>query len=101
MTLNHPVLKRMVRKLERRASLEDSDREALSSLTFKKRTFDPGGYIVREGTVATECALILDGFRPLQFTTEQLVEEPNWVMSQVGMALGLPVRAIPYSRTLR
>lgn len=62
MPITHPVLKRMVRKLELRAPLQDADREALGALTFKKRTFEAGSYIVREGAVATECAVILDGF---------------------------------------
>jgi hypothetical protein len=46
-------------------------------------------------------ALILDGFLPLQFTTAQLVEDPNWVMSQVGTALGVLVRPISDSRKVR
>jgi CRP-like cAMP-binding protein len=59
--LDHPILYRMLEKLERRARLEDSDREALLSLSFKTKVFQPGSYIVREGMACEESALILEG----------------------------------------
>jgi CRP-like cAMP-binding protein len=68
--LNHPVFRRTVRKLERRAILQDSDREALASLSFRKKVFQPGGYIVREGVHCVESALILDGFAYRQKLTD-------------------------------
>ena len=32
-------------------------------------------------------ALVLDGFLPLQFTTAQLIEEPNWIFDTIRTAL--------------
>jgi CRP-like cAMP-binding protein len=61
----------MVRKLARRARLDDSDREALGSLRFRNRTFEPGSYIVREGTACVESALILEGFAFRQKLTQE------------------------------
>lgn len=59
---DHPTLARMVRKLETRAELDDNDRGALLALKFVERTYEPSSYLTREGTVATHCALILEGF---------------------------------------
>ena len=61
----------MVRKLERRAPLTDSDRQALEELSFRRKTFEPGSYIVREGAVCVESALILEGFAYRQKLTEE------------------------------
>lgn len=69
--LNHPVLHRMVRKLERRAPLSDSDREALSSLKFRHKTYEPSNYLIREGMHAEESTLILEGFAYRQKLTQQ------------------------------
>ncbi len=60
--IDHPVLHRMVRKLAGRASLDVADREALLSLPFRTKVFEPSSYLVREGTPAEECNIILDGF---------------------------------------
>ena len=34
-------------------------------------------------------ALVLDGMRPMQFTYDQVTNEPEWVMSQVHAAFGV------------
>jgi CRP-like cAMP-binding protein len=69
--VNHPVFDRMIRKLEGRAPLQDSDRAAIVSLNFRKKIYEPGAYLVREGTVADESALILDGFAYRQKLTHE------------------------------
>jgi CRP-like cAMP-binding protein len=51
----------MVQKFERRAPLNDSDRQALSSLPHRVQTYEPGRYVVREGATVEESALILSG----------------------------------------
>lgn len=60
--IEHPVLARMVRKLATRATLEESDREALLGLSFADRVFEPASYLSREGLASSHCALILEGF---------------------------------------
>lgn len=60
--IDHPVLARMVRKMETRAKLDDSDREALHGLNFQERVYEPGAFLVREGEMREHCALILEGF---------------------------------------
>jgi CRP-like cAMP-binding protein len=60
----------MVRKLERRAPLQNADRQALLGLSFRKKIFQPSAYIVREGHPCEESALILDGFAYRQKLTE-------------------------------
>ena len=34
-------------------------------------------------------ALVLDGLRPMQFTYDQVTNEPDWVVSQVHAAFGV------------
>ncbi len=70
MSAIHPVLQRFVRKLDRRAALSDDDRKAFETLTFKRKFYDAGSYLVREGTIAEESALILDGFAFRQKLTD-------------------------------
>ena len=60
--IDHPVFHRMVRKLSRRALLDDEDRRALSSLPFRKKVFEPSSYLVREGAHTEEASLVFDGF---------------------------------------
>lgn len=60
--LDHPVLARMMRKLETGAALDDSDRAALHALKFEERVWESGAYLVREGALRERCALILEGF---------------------------------------
>ncbi len=68
--LSHPVLERMVRKIEGRAALDELDRKALGSLSFRRRLFEAGDYIVREGARTTESTLILEGFAFRQKLTQ-------------------------------
>jgi len=58
----HPILARMVRKLETRAQLDACDRKALLDLRFVVRSYAPASYLNREGRNATHSALILEGF---------------------------------------
>lgn len=60
--LEHPMLLRMLRKLETRARLDEEDRAALLGLRFVERIYEPAAYLSREGTIATHSALILEGF---------------------------------------
>lgn len=69
--LDHPMLHRVVRKLARREQLDESDRQAVTSLHFTESTYEPGGYIVREGSVPTHCTLILHGFAFRQKLTQE------------------------------
>jgi CRP-like cAMP-binding protein len=52
----------MLTKLERRATLDDADRRALLALPVRLSVYDPGKYVVREGAVVEESALIVSGF---------------------------------------
>jgi CRP-like cAMP-binding protein len=69
--LNHPVLHRVLRKLERRAPLTASDKEAVASLSFAQKTFEPGSYLAREGTIAEVATVILEGFAYRQKLTRE------------------------------
>jgi CRP-like cAMP-binding protein len=60
MKLDH-ILDGMVSKFERRASLDEGDREALRQLPFRVQTLEPTKYIAREGSSATASTLILSG----------------------------------------
>jgi CRP-like cAMP-binding protein len=52
----------MVRKLETHAILDDGDRQALLALPYVLRTYEPASYLVREGDVPDQCAVLLSGF---------------------------------------
>jgi len=52
----------MVRKLGYRIPLDSADREAILALPFSIRTIERGGYIVREGDIATRSSVMLSGF---------------------------------------
>lgn len=56
------VLDRMVRKFERRAPLEQADRDALLGLPFKLRTVEAGRYLTREGISPTDSTLMIAGY---------------------------------------
>jgi len=56
------TLQGMISKFERRVALDDSDRQALLSLPFKSKVFEPGKYLVREGMPTDESCLIASGF---------------------------------------
>ena len=55
-------LERVIRRLDSRIRLEESDREAIRSLPFTRRTLDAASYMVREGEPPETCALLLSGF---------------------------------------
>jgi CRP-like cAMP-binding protein len=65
------ILLRMLQKFERRAALDDGDREALLSLPYRLTNAEPGRYLVREGSSPDQSILIISGiaFRH-KFTTE-------------------------------
>ena len=52
----------MVRKLETHAVLDVEDRNALMALPYTLRTYEPSSYLVREGDVPEQCAVLLSGF---------------------------------------
>ena len=56
------VLKLMLRKFERRAALDDADRQALLELPYRLQTVEPASYILREGDRPDRTCLILGGF---------------------------------------
>ncbi len=62
MTDPNVALQDMLRKFERRAPLEDSDRAALLALPYRVQEFEVNRYVVREGAPAENAALILSGF---------------------------------------
>jgi hypothetical protein len=55
-------LKLMLRKFERRATLDDADRQALLDLPHRLQTVEPASYILREGDRPDRACLILGGF---------------------------------------
>jgi CRP-like cAMP-binding protein len=55
------ILQQMLSKLERRAPLDDGDRRALLSLPYRITAYEPGKYLVREGSAVEESALIVSG----------------------------------------
>ena len=56
------VLERLIHKLELRSRLDQGDRQAVLTLPFRHQIFEPGKYIIREGSSATHSALIVGGF---------------------------------------
>lgn len=52
----------MVRKLSIHADLTAQDRDALLALPFAYREIDPSSYLVREGEVPDQCAVLISGF---------------------------------------
>lgn len=62
MTTDTPILEPMVRKLGYRAALDAEDRAAILALPFTVRRMERGGYIVREGEVATKSCVMLSGY---------------------------------------
>jgi CRP-like cAMP-binding protein len=55
------ILQRMLHKFERRAKLDDDDREALLSLPYRVTKAEPGRYLVREGAATDHSIIILSG----------------------------------------
>jgi len=63
MNLSLPsALECMLGKLELRSRLDEADRQALLALPYRLQIFEPGKYIIREGSSATHSALIVSGF---------------------------------------
>ena len=62
MTTPQDIFRLMLRKFESRASLDDSDREALLGLPYRLQTVEPAVYIVREGERPDRSCLIVSGF---------------------------------------
>lgn len=58
----HPTFDKMVRRLERRSPLEESDRRALLSLPHNVKKLAAGAHVVRDGDLAEHCSLLLSGF---------------------------------------
>src|SRR5215204_2155391 len=56
-----PILQRMLRKFERRARLDDDDREALLSLPYRIFKAEPSRYLVREGAPTETSMIIISG----------------------------------------
>ncbi len=52
----------MVRKLETHATLGEEDRVALLALPYTSRVFEAGSYLVREGDIPDQCAVLTTGF---------------------------------------
>jgi CRP-like cAMP-binding protein len=55
-------LQLLVRKLERRGKLDAGDRDAILSLPYFIKSYEPGQYILREGDRPGHCSLLLRGF---------------------------------------
>jgi CRP-like cAMP-binding protein len=58
----HPTFEKMVRRLERRSPLEESDRGALLALPHTVKKLAAGAHVVRDGDPVEHCSLILSGF---------------------------------------
>jgi len=59
---NRQILASMMRKLETRSQLSDTDRAAILALPCREETREPGSTIVREGDRAESCCVLLSGF---------------------------------------
>jgi CRP-like cAMP-binding protein len=62
MTTHHPSMSLLLRRLEARVPLSDSDRSALLNLPSIVRTVEPATYLVREGEEPKFCCIMLSGF---------------------------------------
>ena len=62
MTTLDEALARYVRRLEKRAPLDEADGQALVSLPAIVRTMEPATYLMREGEAPEYCALVISGF---------------------------------------
>jgi len=58
----HPTFERMVRRLERRAPLAETEREVLLKLPHQVRKLPANAHIVRDGDATDHCCLLLSGF---------------------------------------
>ena len=56
------ALKTLVRKLRRLAPIDTEDERQILSLSARAHRHDARRYLVREGSVPTECSLLVDGY---------------------------------------
>jgi CRP-like cAMP-binding protein len=70
MTTPSHVLLPMLRKLDLRAQLDDSDRKAFLSLPFRLQTVEANVYMVREGDRPDRSSVVISGFAIRHKTTE-------------------------------
>lgn len=66
---DNEALSGLIRKLERLAKLEEDDRRLLMALPHDREKVAPGTYLVREGTDASRCCLLVEGFACRHKTT--------------------------------
>jgi CRP-like cAMP-binding protein len=59
---DNDAIDQVLRKLGRLANLEQADREAIRSLPLRVETVPPDHFLVREGGVASECCILLEGY---------------------------------------
>ncbi|HEY0012477.1 MAG TPA: Crp/Fnr family transcriptional regulator [Allosphingosinicella sp.] len=59
---SNDTIERMIRRLETRVPLAESDREAIRALPFTFRTLEAANYLVREGEVPEICYVLVSGF---------------------------------------
>jgi CRP-like cAMP-binding protein len=52
----------LLKTLEMHVRLDDADRAAVRALSLRLRSLDASAYLLREGQVATHCAILLSGF---------------------------------------
>ena len=69
MTTPNPTIDLFLRKLETHAPLSAEDRQAILALPMRLRTLEPGTYIIREGDLPTQCAILGTGFAYRQKST--------------------------------
>ena len=59
---NEDAFAALVRKLDRLATLDDADKQAIAALPFRITTAAPGTHLVRDGDAITECCLLISGY---------------------------------------
>ena len=72
------ILEPTFRKFEKRARLDEGDREAFFSLPYEVHSYDPQRYIVREGDRAPAATIILNG---LAYRHKVTVEGARQILS--------------------
>ena len=58
----HPTFEKLIRRLERRSPLDQTDREALLGLPHTVKKLPAGAHVVRDGDRPDFCTLLLSGF---------------------------------------
>lgn len=69
MSIDEFPLSGFLRELEAQVQLSSDDIAAVLALPFRLRRVDPDSYLVREGSVPAQCALLIEGFAFRQKTT--------------------------------